>query len=160
MLIRKIEEKDNQKIAEVIRSCFADFNAPTAGTVFEDPTTDNLSELFKKEKSVLYVAQEDDEVFGCCGIYPTDSLPDGTVELVKFYVSSKARGKGVGRALFEISMEAAKQMGYKKVYIESLPEFSKAVSIYEKQGFKYLDQPLGNSAHPGCNLWMLKDIED
>lgn len=158
MVIRKIEKRDNTKIAEIIRSCFRDFNAPTSGTVFEDPTTDNLSELFQKEKSVLYVAEEDGDVVGCCGIFPTDSLPDDTAELVKSYLSAEARGKGVGKSLMEISIEAARQMGYKRIYIESLPEFSKAVSIYEKQGFQYLEKPLGNSGHSGCNLWMIKDL--
>lgn len=160
MLIRKIEEKDNDKVAKVIRGCFRDFNAPTAGTVFEDPTTDDLYGLFRKEKSVLYVAEEEGEVYGCCGIYPTENLPQDTAELVKFYVSSNARGKGIGRTLMELSLEFAKQAGYKNLYIESLPEFDKAVSIYEKQGFKKLQQPLGETGHPGCNIWMMKEITD
>lgn len=158
MLIRKIEEKDNPKIAAVIRSCFEDFNAPTKGTVFEDPTTDNLYDLFKKEKSVFYIAEEDGEIVGSCGIYPTENLPEDTAELVKLYLTKSSRGKGVGKLLMEFALETAKQMGYKKIYIESLPEFSKAVSIYEKQGFQKLDAPLGNSGHPGCNIWMLKEI--
>ena len=160
MLIRKIEEKDNKKIAEVIRSCFADFNAPTKGTVFEDPTTDDLYNVFKKEKSVFYIAEEDGEIVGSCGIYPTENLPDDTAELVKFYLAKDSRGKGVGRALMEIAVESAKQMGYKSIYIESLPEFSKAVSIYEKQGFQHLEKPLGNSGHSGCNIWMIKNLLD
>lgn len=160
MLIRKIEEKDNAEIAAVIRSCFADFNAPTKGTVFEDPTTDDLYNFFKKEKSVFYIAEENREIVGSCGIYPTENLPEDTAELVKFYLTKNSRGQGIGRALMEIALEAAKQMGYRKIYIESLPEFSKAVSIYEKQGFKHLDKPLGNSGHTGCNIWMLKDIAE
>lgn len=158
MLIRKIEEKDSAEIATVIRSCFADFNAPTEGTVFEDPTTDDLYNFFKKEKSVFFIAEENGEIVGSCGIYPTENLPEDTAELVKFYLTKNSRGQGTGRALMEIALEAAKQMGYRKIYIESLPEFSKAVSIYEKQGFKHLDKPLGNSGHTGCNIWMLKDI--
>ena len=160
MLIRKIEEKDNAEIAAVIRSCFADFNAPTKGTVFEDPTTDDLYNFFKNEKSVFYIAEENGEIVGSCGIYPTENLPEDTAELVKFYLTKNSRGQGTGRALMEIALEAAKQMGYRKIYIESLPEFSKAVSIYEKQGFKHLDKPLGNSGHTGCNIWMLKDIAE
>ena len=48
--------------------------------------------------------------------------------------------------------------GYSQIYLESIPEFSTAVSIYEKQGFQYLNQPLGNTGHDGCNLWMLKEM--
>lgn len=160
MLIRKIEEQDNADIATVIRSCFADFNAPTKGTVFEDPTTDDLYSVFRKEKSVLYIAEENGEIVGSCGIYPTENLPEDTAEMVKFYLTKNARGKGTGRALMETALEAARQMGYRKIYIESLPEFTKALSMYEKQGFKLLEKPMGNSCHTGCNIWMLKDIAE
>ena len=160
MLIRKIEEQDNADIATVIRSCFADFNAPTKGTVFEDPTTDDLYSVFRKEKSVLYIAEENGEIVGSCGIYPTENLPEDTAEMVKFYLTKNSRGKGTGRALMETALEAARQMGYRKIYIESLPEFTKALSMYEKQGFKLLEKPLGNSCHTGCNIWMLKDIAE
>mgnify|MGYP003607273162 FL=1 len=56
------------------------------------------------------------------------------------------------------SIASAKELGYKQIYLESIPAFSKAVSIYEKQGFTYLDKPLGNSGHSGCDLWMIKNI--
>lgn len=109
---------------------------------------------------MFYIAEENGEIVGSCGIYPTENLPQDTAELVKFYLTKNSRGQGTGRALMEIALEAAKQMGYRKIYIESLPEFNKAVSIYEKQGFKHLDKPLGNSGHTGCNIWMLKDIAE
>jgi putative acetyltransferase len=59
----------------------------------------------------------------------------------------------------EMSMESARQFGYKYLYIESFPLFVKAVSIYEKQGFKKLEHPLGNSGHSACNVWMLKELD-
>lgn len=158
LIIRKIKEQDNEVLAKIIRQCFHDFNAPTPGTVYEDPTTDDLFTLFQKEKSVLWVAESEDKVVGCCGIFPTDNLPDDYVELVKFYLSSGARGKGIGKMLMEKSLQSAKEMGYKKIYIESLPEFDKAVSIYKKNGFVKLNQSLGNSEHSGCNVWMVKEV--
>jgi putative acetyltransferase len=58
----------------------------------------------------------------------------------------------------EKSMTWAKENGYTQVYLESMPELSKAVSIYEKVGFKSLDHPLGNSGHCGCDIWMIKAL--
>ena len=156
--IRKIQESDNQMLAKIIRSCFHDFNVATAGTVYVDPTTDDLYNLFQHENSALFVAEVEGELCGCCGIFPTEGLPEKCAELVKFYISKDYRGKGLGKMLMEESIEFAKQSGYESIYIESLPEFSTAVSIYEKQGFKYLEKPLGNSGHSGCNLWMIKDL--
>jgi putative acetyltransferase len=55
-------------------------------------------------------------------------------------------------------MDWAKQNGYNQVYLESMPELSKAVSIYENVGFEKLNQALGNSGHDGCDIWMLKKL--
>ncbi len=106
------------------------------------------------------MAELDDKILGCCGIFPTENLPEICTELVKFYISENGRGKGIGRLLLEKTIETAKEFGYSQIYLESIPKFSTAVSIYEKQGFQFLEKPLGNSGHGGCNLWMLKNIID
>lgn len=157
-MLRYIQQKDNSILAKIIRGVFIEHNAPTEGTVFEDPTTDSLFELFQVKKAVLWVAEWNGEVVGCCGIYPTDNLPEGCVELVKFYLAKAARGKGIGRLLLEKSIAFAKDFGYTEMYIESLPDYAKAVRIYEKLGFVHLEKPLGNSGHSGCNIWMLKTL--
>ena len=156
--IRKVQRKDNEKLAQIIRSCFHDFKVATPGTVYEDPTTDDLHELFTEANSALFVLEFDGELCGCCGIFPTEGLPENYAELVKFYIGKDFRGKGLGKILMEESIAFAKKSGYDSIYIESLPEFSTAVSIYEKQGFTYLEKPLGNSGHSGCNLWMIKHL--
>jgi putative acetyltransferase len=156
--IRHIQKSDNKALALIIRNCFTELNIPTEGTVFTDPTTDNLFTLFNVPNAILWVAVEDDIVLGCCGVYPTSALPTGCVELVKFYLDPVARGKKIGKALFEKSLESALQLEYKSVYIESFPQFSEAIKMYKKFGFTYLTNPLGNSGHFGCNIWMLKQL--
>ena len=158
MQIRPIEPGDNEALAKVIRTALAEFGANKPGTVYFDPTTDALYELFRTPGSFYYVATIDEVVVGGCGIFPTDNLPEGTCELVKLYVSKEARGTGLGKQLMEISLSWAKENGYTQVYLESMPELTKAVWIYEKVGFKSLNGPLGNSGHCGCNIWMLKAL--
>jgi len=159
MNIREIKPSDSQALANMIRSVFIEHDAPTEGTVFTDPTNDALFELFQTDNAMLWVATENETVFGCCGIYPTEGLPENCTELVKFYLPKEARGKGIGRALMEKSIESARKLGYSDIYIESLPAFAKAVKIYKKQGFEQLIQPLGNSGHNGCTLWFLKKLD-
>ena len=159
--IRPIQTTDNAILAKIIRSCFHDYEVKcTAGTVYQDPTTDDLFSLFQTPKSQLLVAELENKIVGCCGIFPTENLPENCTELVKFYISENGRGKGIGKALLEKTIESAKELGYSQIYLESIPEFSTAVSIYEKQGFQYLNQPLGNTGHDGCNLWMLKEMSN
>lgn len=156
--IRTIAQADNIDIAAIIRQALRDFGADKPGTVFTDPTTDHLYELFQQPGSVYFVATVDDQLVGGCGIYPTEGLAEGCAELVKLYVAAEARGKGIGKLLMEKSLEAAKTLGYSQIYLESLPELSKAVHIYEKIGFKHLCEPMGASGHFACNLWMLKEL--
>lgn len=158
MEIRPIESRDNEALAKVIRTALAEFGANKPGTVYFDPTTDALFELFRTPGSYYYVATIDEKVVGGCGIFPTENLPQGTCELVKLYVAKEARGTGLGKQLMEQSMSWAKENGYTHVYLESMPELKKAVSIYEKVGFQPLDHPLGNSGHDGCDIWMLKAL--
>jgi putative acetyltransferase len=156
--IRFIEPKDNVALAGVIRAALTEFGANKPGTVYYDPTTDHLFELFQTAGSIYYVAEIDGTIVGGCGIFPTEGLPDGTCELVKLYLAPTARGTGLGKALMLKAMAWAKENGFIQVYLETMPELSNAVTMYEKLGFNRLTQSLGNSGHDGCSIWMLKTL--
>ncbi len=156
--IRFIEPKDNMALAAVIRAALTEFGANKPGTVYFDPTTDNLSALFETPGSVYYVAEKDNEILGGCGIFPTVGLPDKTCELVKLYLAPSSRGTGLGKALMLKAMAWAKEAGYEQVYLETMPELSNAVTMYEKLGYNRLPKSLGNSGHDGCSIWMLKAL--
>jgi putative acetyltransferase len=156
--IRPIEQKDNAALAKVIRTALEEFGANKPGTVYFDASTDALYEVFRTPGSYYFVATINDELVGGGGIFPTENLPTGTCELVKLYLNASARGTGLGKKLLEKSMQWAKENGYTQVYLESMPELSKAVSIYEKVGFTRINQPLGNSGHCGCDIWMTKQL--
>ena len=158
VLIREARNEDNIHLARLIREVFDEHRAPHHGTVYSDPTTDNLSKLFQSAGSKLFIAETEKGICGCCGIYPTTGLDSDTAELAKFYLHSEFRGKGIGKSLMERCIQSAKSLGYKKLYIESLPHFAKAVKIYEKQGFRKITHPLGNSGHTTCDIWMVKDL--
>src|SRR5512140_2027869 len=146
---RNIEKNDNKELAELIRNVFREFKIDKPGTVYFDPTTDNLYELFKTPGSVYWIDEENGRMAGGCGIYPTPGLPEGCAELVKLYLLASWRGRGIGRMLMEKCFESARQLGYSELYLESLPELEKAVSMYLKSGFKHIPNALGNSGHFG-----------
>lgn len=158
--LRTIEKRDNKELAELIRSVFREFKIDKPGTVYFDPTTDNLFELFRTPGSEYWIAEMDGRIVGGCGVFPTPGLPDGCAELVKLYLTATLRGKGIGRQLMEKTIASAKRIGYKELYLESLPELGKAISLYEKAGFRFIPAPLGNSGHFGCHIWMLKDLRE
>lgn len=156
--IRTIQESDNEALANIVRSTLMEFGAAHPGTVYYDPTTDALYQLFQTAGSVYYVAELDNEIVGGGGIYPSPGLPADTCELVKMYLVKKARGFGLGKQLIQKSLEFAKGAGYTQVYLETMPELKRALKTYEKFGFTYLSQAMGNTGHFGCELWMLKKL--
>jgi putative acetyltransferase len=154
--IRKIEPTDNLALAKIIRDALTEFKANKHGTVYFDDSTDHLYELFQQEKGIYNVAIDNDKILGGGGIVHTTGLAMDTCELVKLYLSPAARGKGIGRALMQKCLEEAKNAGYKKVYLETMPELISAIPLYEQFGFTYLTGALGNSGHSGCDIWMIK----
>jgi putative acetyltransferase len=153
--IRTIRPTDNPLLSKIIKDTLTEFGANRPGTVYTDPTTDALFELFQKKGATYFVAELNDEIVGGGGIYPTDGLPADTCELVKMYLLPAARGTGIGRTLIEKCLAFAKDSGYKQVYLETMPELKQALKVYAKFGFDYLKEPMGNSGHTGCSLWML-----
>jgi len=157
--LRNIKREDNGELARIIRATFVEFDVPKAGTVYSDPDTDRLFQVFEEEPASCYfVAEEGGALLGGCGVYPTPGLPAGYAELVKLYLSHVARGRGIGKMMMDKCYEAAKAMGYTHLYLESFPQFAKAVSIYEKAGFRALSGALGNSGHFACTIWMVKEL--
>jgi putative acetyltransferase len=156
--IRNIQSSDNPTLARIVKDTLAEFGANHPGTVYYDASTDTLFEVFQKERSAYFVAEKEGEIVGGGGIYPTDALPGDTCELVKMYLLPPARGTGLGRTLIEKCLATAKELGYKQVYLETMPELKQALNVYAKFGFEYLKGPMGNSGHTGCSLWMLKRI--
>jgi len=155
---RNIERRDNKAIAALIRTVFREFGIARPGTVYFDPTTDDLFSLFQKPGSEYWIAEEKGTIIGGCGVFPTPGLPEGYAELVKLYLASSFRGQGIGRQLMDKTITSARKFGYRHLYLESLPELGKALSLYDRAGFYRIPGPMGNSGHFGCNIWMVKDL--
>jgi putative acetyltransferase len=157
--IRTIQASDNAALAKIIRTSLEEFNANKPGTVYFDNSTDKLFETFiTTPNSIYFVVEQDGKILGGGGIFPTADLPEKTCELVKMYLTKSARGLGFGRMLIERCMDAAKQLGYEKIYLETMPELIQAVKLYQLYGFQYINHSLGNSGHCGCGIWMLKEL--
>ena len=158
VIIRPIQAKDNVVIAKIIRDTLMEFGAAKPGTVYFDATTDHLFELFQQPKAAYFVVENEGVVLGGGGIFHTAGLPHDTCELVKMYLHPTARGYGFGKKLIEQCVLTAKENGFNNIYLETMPELKQALNVYEKSGFRYRTEPLGNTGHFGCGLWMVKKL--
>lgn len=158
MIFRPIQAQDNVALASIIRAGIESLNLPIQGTAHSDPTTDNLFDLFLNPQSAYFVVEDNGVVLGGCGIYPTQALPPKHAELVRFFLDPAMRGKGVGKQLMRMCEQKATALGYTHLYLESFPDMQAAIYLYEKFAYKRLANPLGNSGHFSCNVWMLKEL--
>jgi putative acetyltransferase len=156
--IRPIQAADNAPIASIIRRTLAEFGANKPGTVYYDPTTDDLFKLFSAPGSAYFIAEVDGNIVGGSGVFPTYGLPEGCCELVKLYLLPEMRGQGLGLMLMEKCFQKAIDFGFSEMYLETMPELRTAIGLYEKTGFTYLTGPMGQSGHFGCDLWMIKHL--
>lgn len=157
--IRKIEAKDNATLAQIIRNIFEELNAPKVGTAYADPHLDNLSEVYQAENEAYFVVEFNGEVKGGAGIAPLTKEMDSICELQKMYFDPEIRGFGIAQELLKKCLEFAKQAGYNKCYLETLPYMEAAQKLYKKFDFEYIKAPMGDTGHSSCHVFMLKDLE-
>lgn len=157
--IRLIQPEDNQQLAKVVRSVILEMGAPKTGTAYEDKATDSMYKNYKKEKSAYFVLEYKNQVVGGGGIAQLDNFDGNVCELQKMYFLPIARGKGLGSKMITTCLEKAKEFGFEKCYLETMPYMTNAVQLYKKNGFTNLDGPMGDTNHYSCNVWMIKDID-
>ena len=84
------------------------------------------------------------EPLGCVGLRPMSF--DGCCEMKRLYVSPRARGLGLGRALVNAIIREASRMGYREMRLDTLPTMVAAITLYREAGFvpipPYYDTPL------------------
>lgn len=159
MTIREIQSDDNKQIANVIRKVFISDDYPKTGTAFADSQLDFMFETYDEPKSIYFVVEIDGKIVGGAGVSQLDNSEENICELQKMYFLKESRGKGIGFEMIQKCLAKAKEFGYDKCYLETLPEMLAAQSLYKKVGFEYLCEPMGGTGHTSCPVWMIKSLK-
>lgn len=156
--IRKIEQKDNPDIARVIRFVLIEHDVPKVGTAYADPELDFLFETYNVPNAVYFVVEQDGKIIGGAGISQLANENKSICELQKMYFLPEARGIGIGTKMMQQCLNAAKEFGFQKCYLETMPNMEAAQKLYKSSGFDYIAAPMGNTGHVSCPVWMLKNL--
>ena len=158
MLIRPINDSDNKHIAVILREVLIEMDIPKIGSAFEDPEIDSMYESYQSNRSIYFVVEKNNKILGGAGINQLKNGDINICELQKMYLHKSLRGRGIGNKMIEICLNFAVESNYKKCYIETMPNMVNAQKLYIKKGFKYIENPLGNTGHTACPVWMLKNL--
>lgn len=155
--IRLIEAKDNNQVEEIIRSCLIEYGGNHEGTAWADPNLGRFSEIYSKAGNSYWVAvDKEDNVVAGVGIGELEGISE-VCELQKMYCLSEVRGLGVAAKLMDVALEYAKNY-YKKCYLETLNNMTRAQKFYEKYGFYRVDKPLLETGHFCCDVRYMKEL--
>lgn len=116
--------------------CFENFDQELA----------SLPGIYAPPKGALLLAWKDGKAIGCVGMRRLD---DQTAEMKRLYLTQEARGAGVGRKLCEALIAAARQAGYARMRLDTVPgKMDSAITLYRALGFRTIP-PYNQSPIPG-----------
>jgi len=156
MLIREIQEKDNEQVESLIRTCLIEFGANKPGCAWEDANLGKFYQVYQNEKSKYWVVEDNNKIVAGCGIGPLANA-ENICELQKMYSLGEVRGTGIANELLKISLEFAKKH-YKKCYLETFTNMVAANKFYKRNEFIQLEKPIIESEHYACDVWYIKTL--
>ncbi len=157
-VIRPITKPDNPSVAAIIRQVMTEYETVGPGYSINDPEVDHMFEAYDPANSAFFVVEVNGQVQGCGGIGPLVGAPPSVCELKKMYFLPGLRGRGLGKQLLNRCLNAARALGYWQCYLETVVRMQEANRLYQKMGFRLLDQPLGNTGHNACEAYYLLDL--
>lgn len=123
--------------------CFQDFEEELAA----------LPGKYAPPRGRLMLAWSGAEAVGCVALRP---LPGDACEMKRLYVRPAARGEHLGRRLAERICHEAREAGYRRICLDTLPTMTAAIRVYVALGFRrvepYVFNPIEGAMFLGREL--------
>ena len=105
----------------------------------------------------LLLATENDQTSGCVALR---RIGEGVGEMKRLYVRPEFRGQGLGRNLIGAVIEAAREIGYHAIRLDTLPgKMDQAIAMYRSFGFKNIEPYYNNPVPDAAFMELLLDQE-
>ena len=89
------------------------------------------------------------------GTFLVKRLDDDTAEIKRMYVVPAARRQGIARVLLGALEDAARDLGYTTVRLDTGPQQAHAQALYEASGYRAI---ANFNANPVASYWGEKDL--
>ena len=132
-VLRAATNDDGARVAELVFAVLAEYGlAPDPDTT--DADLRDIEQAYITNGGAFDVlADETGAIIGCVGLYRIDHA---VCELRKMYLDRAYRGRGLGKRLMEHAMDQARQLGFRRVILESASVLHEAIAMYINYGFR------------------------
>ena len=130
--LRPANNKDCEKIASLVYGILQEYDLKPDPACTDADLAD-IEQSYLEQGGTFYVLEEKDgSIVGAYGLYPIESQ---TCELRKMYLHHSYRGKGLGKFLMEGALSEARQLGFKRMTLETASVLKEAIALYKSYGF-------------------------
>lgn len=156
--IRLIEPADVPALLDIIADSRAEYGVHERGVELLEPSDHALYATYQRQRSLYFVAVLGGDIVGGAGIAPLEGADPLTCELQRMYLRHDARRRGIGRALLEQCLKAARQFLYVRCYLETIAQMRPALDFYGRNGFRGLGSRLGAAGHEHNDRWLVRPL--
>jgi carbonic anhydrase len=139
MEVMTLREPSSFADLAVIRLLFEEYGASLGVDLSFQDFDNELASLpgdYARPRGRLWLAMVGGEAAGCVGLRPFD---DVSCEMKRLYVRPIHRRHGLGQRLALTAIDAAKSLGYRRMYLDTLASMGGAIALYRQLGFEEID---------------------
>jgi GNAT superfamily N-acetyltransferase len=133
---RGFDENDRHAVVALLREYWASLGVAGEFQNFDAEIADLPGVYVPPEGQMLFLRDPLDNMpVGCVALRPVSGVP-GMCEMKRLYLQPVARGKGLGRHLAVAAMDEARHLGYRRMFLDTLPTLVEAQTLYRSLGFQ------------------------
>lgn len=151
-VLRRATAADSPAALALVTAVLAEYGLKADTCRTDADLADFESHYFARGGDFVVLTGGNGELVGTCGLFP---LGDGAVELRKMYLAPALRGRGQGRRLLEWALARARELGFRRMTLETAQVLKEAIALYERNGFR----PDGAGLHScRCDTGYSRDL--
>lgn len=151
----RIESAESLESLRTVRELFVEYSESLEVDLCFQGFAEELATLpgdYAQPAGRLMLALDGQQAMGCGALRP---IEEGVCEMKRLYVRPALRGAGVGGALIDALIKAAREIGYQRMWLDTLPSMATAIAIYRRLGFKNIS-PYRVNPVPGALFFELQ----
>lgn len=133
---RGFNQSDRAAIVVLLREYWDSLGVSQSFQSFDAEVADLPGVYAPPQGQMLFLRDPaDNRLAGCVAVRPVPDVA-GLCEMKRLYLRPAARGHGLGRRLAVAVMDEARQLGYRRMCLDTLPRLEEAQTLYRSLGFR------------------------